>query len=613
MSISSKLFLFTCISFVFFILGIILAFIFQKRSKYKVSLSPILLLSICLFIATCFIFYPIYSNELTTDNKTFFSIYEAISLSIHNSMRLFVLDGDFEIINNFINKNNIDITINNFFIIYSVTLYILAPITVLGIGLSFFKNLTAIIKHMLSFKQNFYYMSELNEHSIILAEDIFKTNAEKKQIIFFNVPDNFENSELLFRAKALNSFIFKQDINQLIIKKPSEKRIIKCYFISYDEEKNLNESLCFINHYNKNQKYNCPFLQCYVFTRTADSMFLLDSIEKGNMKVRRVNENRNLILGILKNYSIFENYIEKNGYREINIMIAGLGQYGTELLKAICWCGQMYMYKLTINVFDIKNNLQDIISKDCPELIKYNGCTQKGEAQYNIIFHDNYDILSYKFMNEINNIKDTTMAFLMLGNDELNIKAAIRIRELFGRLNLNEKSKIPQIFATIVNDKKADIINSFGGLKNFRNVSYDINIIGNIRTEYSSEIIEQNEFEEKGLKCHLRWANTVNEINNSIYTYNKYEYYRKSSISEVLYSELRQSLNISLTDDKKNNDIISEYEHRRWNAYMRTEGYVYNKEKNDIAKTHPSLIPYKNLSKHEKDKDTEVLKASDID
>ena len=81
-------------------------------------------------------------------------------------------------------------------------------------------------------------------------------------------------------------------------------------------------------------------------------------------------------------------------------------------------------------------------------------------------------------------------------------------------------------------------------------------------------------------------------------------------MSEVLYSELRRSLGIELIHDE---ELVSDYEHRRWNAYMRTEGYVYNKTRDDIAKTHPSLIVFDDLSQAEKDKDTEVLKASDVD
>ena len=430
------------------------------------------------------------------------------------------------------------------------------------------------------------------------------------QRIFFDVQSYDEESELIFKAKATGAFMFSQDINELAIKKPSNKRIVKCYFIAEDEDENLKDSLSFISHYNKKEDYNTSNFQCYVFSRTADSTLLLDNIEKGNIKVRRVNESRNLIINILRNNSIFENYIEKDGVKEINIMIVGLGQYGKELLKAVCWCGQMVGYKLTINVFDKRTNLSSIIESEAPELIKLIGCTAKGEAQYNIIFHDGIDILSTEFHQEINKVANTTMAFVLLGDDELNIRSAIRLRELFGRLSLDGKCKLPGIYAAVTNYEKTDIINSIGGLKNFKEKPYDINFVGDIRTEYSEEVVEQTELEEKGIKCHLRWSKTVEDEIQNLALYNKFEYYRKSSMSEVLYSELRRSLGIELVHDQ---ELVSDYEHRRWNAYMRTEGYVYNKTRDDIAKTHPSLIIFDDLSQEEKDKDTEVLKASDVD
>ena len=612
MTLTTKLIIFTIFSFVILMAFIVLAIYTGKKSKHKTTISPMLVLTAGTFVSIFLIFFPMYKHSYFNNDSSFFGIYKSIFLSIHNSMRLFVLDGEFDALKEFLAENNINSTFTNIFSIYSASLFILAPVTVIGVGLSLFKSLTTMVKYTLNCKKEFYYMSELNEHSLILAEDILKNDSKNKQIIFFDVQEYDEESELIFKAKATGALFFKQDINELVIKKPSDKRIVKCYFISDDEDENLKDALSFINHYNKDEKYNSSNLQCFVFSRTADSTLLLDNIEKGNIKVRRVNESRNLIINILRNNSIFENYIEKDGVKEINIMIVGLGQYGTELLKAICWCGQMVGYKLTINVFDKRENLSDMIASETPELIKMIGCKAKGEAQYDIQFHDGIDILSKKFLDEAESLCGTTMAFLMLGNDELNIRSAIRLREVFGRLSLDGKCKLPKIFATVTNHEKTDIINSIGGLKNFKNKPYDINFIGDIRIEYSAEIVEQTELEEKGLKCHLRWSKTVDEKQN-LYLYNKYEYYRKSSMSEVLYSELRKSLGIELMDDPNIVDLISDYEHRRWNAYMRTEGYVYNATRDDIAKTHPSLIIFDDLSQHEKDKDTEVLKASDVD
>ena len=55
-------------------------------------------------------------------------------------------------------------------------------------------------------------------------------------------------------------------------------------------------------------------------------------------------------------------------------------------------------------------------------------------------------------------------------------------------------------------------------------------------------------------------------------------------------------------------DGIEVLEHRRWNAYMRSEGYVYSGSpdratRNDLGKMHHDLIPFDLLSEEDKRKD----------
>lgn len=56
------------------------------------------------------------------------------------------------------------------------------------------------------------------------------------------------------------------------------------------------------------------------------------------------------------------------------------------------------------------------------------------------------------------------------------------------------------------------------------------------------------------------------------------------------------------------NRTIAELEHKRWNAYMRSEGYVYvhGEKRNDMAKIHHLMIPFNELPPKEQEKDIDV-------
>lgn len=130
-----------------------------------------------------------------------------------------------------------------------------------------------------------------------------------------------------------------------------------------------------------------------------------------------------------------------------------------------------------------------------------------------------------------------------------------------------------------------------------------------MESSYTEDVVIDSEHEEDALKRHMKWGKE-----EKFWTY---EYNYRFSIASTIHMKARVECGIhgatkkeeELTDEERN--IIEVLEHRRWNAYMRSEGYVFSgsKEKssrNDLAKMHHDLVDFSFLTEEEKRKDSKV-------
>ena len=96
-----------------------------------------------------------------------------------------------------------------------------------------------------------------------------------------------------------------------------------------------------------------------------------------------------------------------------------------------------------------------------------------------------------------------------------------------------------------------------------------------------------------------------------------YEYNYRSSIASAIHMKARIHCGIPGANKKEGElsleerDIIEVLEHRRWNAYMRAEGYIFSgsndkSSRNDLAKMHHDLVDFSSLTEEEKRKDSIV-------
>jgi hypothetical protein len=188
-----------------------------------------------------------------------------------------------------------------------------------------------------------------------------------------------------------------------------------------------------------------------------------------------------------------------------------------------------------------------------------------------------------------------------LGSDDANINAAVRLRMLFERVGTH-----PVIHAIVYNSQQRKALT---GIRNYRGQAYDITFIGDLESSFTEKVIIDSELEADALRRHLKWG-----AEEEFWTY---EYNYRSSVASAIHMRARIHCKIPGADKteemltEQERDGIEVLEHRRWNAYMRSEGYVFSgstdkKSRNDLAKMHHDLVNFADLSEEEKRKDSSV-------
>lgn len=563
-----------------------------KHSRPKV----LNLLFAGVFLATLAIFYPVHCSEATT----VLAYWRAFLLSIFNAIQVFAAGCEFGIV-----QEQMLLCpgwLATGYQVWAATLFAVAPILTFGFVLSLFKNVSAYLKYLSVYFRDVYAFSTLNEKSLVLAGDIKQKNP-RAAIVFTDVFEENEESsyEQLEQAKALGAICFKKDILVVDFKKHSPKKELWFFAIDADETENINQGLKLIESY-KNRKNT----HVYVFSTKIESELLLTSVDKGFVKVRRINEVRSLVNRVLyeNGQIIFDSaWKEENGEKCISAVVVGMGNHGTEMVKALAWFGQMDGYKLQIDAFDRDAAAEDRFVALAPELMheEYNGADIPGEARYQIHIHAGMDVQTNTFAKEIAKLKNASYVLVALGDDTLNIQTAVNLRMYFERMGVH-----PAIQAIVYNSQQK---NALDGIENFQGQSYGIDFIGDIESSFTEQVIIDSELEEDAISRHKKWGQEE--------TFWTYEYNYRSSMASAIHVKARILCGIPGADKTEEmltaeeRSIIETLEHRRWNAYMRAEGYVYSgsKEKssrNDLGKMHHNLIKYADLTEEDKRKDCRV-------
>lgn len=626
-------------------------FVYKRRKIAHRTFSCVQLYTMGIFVCVALIFIPIY---YTRENAGYV---RPVLLSIHNALRVFILDGEFDVVMKAL--PDAETLLGKGFSLYAAILYVVAPVLTFGNVLSLFKNLRDEARYGFHRKRAHYIMSELNERSIALAKSIWnKAQAEKRKIVivFTDVfeRDEEDGYELLSEARDMNAICLKKDIRLLNLR--SKKGDVELFLIGEDASENVSQAVKIVQTLNEeNKKQN---VKVFLFDRNQSSAYIMDSIRYDNLldyaerngygpktfKLRRVDEIQHLVWNTVPMMNLFEKAKET---KVISILLVGMGRYGREFFKTLVWFCQCEGYRLEFNVIDKHTDGEDghrsiesLLRRQCPELLEKNRCDETGEASYDIEFFTGIEMRSSDFSDVLlyegedaekkriaERLRRTTVAVVALGEDDVNIEVAVYLRTLFDRANgisvekgiLCENEK-PAIYSIVYDGQKAGVLQSDGTEKdsgseflvNYRDIPYHVRFIGSFSSQYDYDRIYSAEEEERAARKHQTWSENSENKADDIKRYQRFEYYRLSSVARDLHTKQMRDAFPDLFDCPNAGSETCEcercakrkrIEHMRWNAYMRSLGYVMNEVRADRAKTHNDLKAWSHLGPDERRKD----------
>ena len=301
-------------------------------------------------------------------------------------------------------------------------------------------------------------------------------------------------------------------------------------------------------------------------------------------------------------YKLVDNETEK-----LDIMIIGFGRMGQEILKAISWAGCFPNTDTHVHVISQRGieNGEKLLS-ECPELgvdlLHKGGFEQpeNGGVQLNKdapIYYYSAETKGPKFDSIIRTLVHCRYIVVSLGDDSASTNCALNIYRLIMRERYLRDNTIvpPEIHVRIRDNENLKLFTAdddrsiFGCFKRF----------GSDEDIYGTDQISESELEKMAVQARKIYMKR-NGLENEIWA--PYEYRPQSEknanqaaglhalyklhfmnnvkaerrVESELYDpeESEKVFDTLVSPDER--EIIANWEHIRWQAYMRTEGFVHS-------------------------------------
>ncbi len=644
-----------------FVLGTIFVFILSSfvriGSKRKIAL---------LFLVNAGALMPLYLNGHRDAQG---GIIDSVISAALGIIKIFRGDGELEVTRDMLG------TLPSDFIaiaaIYTGIVHLVMSALLLGFILSLFKDFFPKLKFKLSPRVKLNVFSQLNQRSMLLAQDIRKTN-KRTRIVFLNTSSdiNIDISVMLEKASEINAFVF--DIGLCDLKIPLLIRETNFFLLKVDERENIKDFLQLAEMYNKG-KHLRKKIKLHILSSQSEVEIFVDSTAlnpKSNMTFRIIKENRLMLYNLYNKLPLF--LAKKND--ELEMLIIGIGRKGIEAAKVAAWCAQTLKCKPRIILVDKDGEIESKFEKDCPGLYMR---TAEPEAKQNCeIVFEKFDVEGGDFTPMLKKHPNVGYVICTLGDDRLNLRTAITVRSVYEEIKFENDEKVTSLPFINVLIKDPHLYNVTKNLKYDKRVDCNLLPFGSLEETYTWNNLVTPYLDSLGMafnrfyvqhfasnkidaaKTEKERQAIIDEVNKGAdQNYERSEYERASSIALALHSkykiyaclieyagkefvpkdwlgrpkkekmeEIVTEINAIFADEKTGAicmEELAKLEHTRWNLNLLSTGWrsctteqadtwfeAFKGHRNFAAKLHPCIIPWENLEALDKWKDSWTLEKT---
>ncbi|MBQ7581993.1 MAG: hypothetical protein IJU25_04160, partial [Lachnospiraceae bacterium] len=493
--------------------------------------------------------------------------------------------------------------------IYTIFLHLLMPVTAYAVILVYFLKAVEWFRFtLLRGKKKVILFSALTEKSKAYAARI----RDKDTLLVFANTDDGEKEN--FEEDRFRNMIFT-DQNEIQTLKQLKLRDLTIMEMGDDESRNLQQSVGIIHYLSSQDRITAEDnISLYTVSHQPEAAVILDNLmndarSKSPIGFRHtvIDEFKRIAFKLLYDSPLYE-LVDENT-QTLNIMIIGFGRMGQEVLKAISWAGVFPDTDVNVHCISLQavEHGRRLLST-CPEL----GVDLRHEGGFRVFKNGiqlNPDAPIYYYSTEtdtpdfdeiIKNLSFCDYVVISLGEDAATISRALHVYRLIMREKYLNGAEIrePKILVRIRDNDNLQMLST----KEDRSVFSHFTVFGSDEDIYSAKQVGQSELDHLAENV----CNIYRDENGQTDEMSKYAYRpeteknsNQSAAMHALYKlhfchgvsfekldasvskeeaariheESVKAYKANVSEEERHK--LAEWEHIRWQAYLRTEGYVY--------------------------------------